>query len=113
MSMKIGILKVDQVHEDLIEAHQDYDDMFAALFKNVRSQWTMRVYDVLNSELPQELNECDGYLITGSQYSTYDDLPWIPGLEFVQRCHGAQKKLIGICFGHQMCTGPWGRIKFL
>lgn len=107
--MRIGILKVDSVHEELSAEHNDYDQMFAALFGEVRPTWSMRVYDVLKLELPQELEECDGFLITGSQYSTYEDLPWIPTLEkFIQRCHGAQKKLLGICFGHQIIAQALG-----
>ena len=107
--MRIGILKVDSVHEDLVADYNDYDQMFADLFERTRPQWQLELYDVLNLELPKDLNACDGYLITGSQYSTYDDLPWIPVLEkFVQRCHGAQKKLIGVCFGHQIIAQALG-----
>ena len=90
--MRIGILKVDRVHEELVEIHQDYDHMFRQLLNTIRPQWQINSYDVINGILPQDVTACDGYLITGSQYSTYDDLPWIPALEdFIRQCHQHQK----------------------
>jgi GMP synthase-like glutamine amidotransferase len=107
--MKIGLLKVDSVNEELIAVHKDYDHMFADLFSQKRPHWELVTYDIINSEFPQHLDVCDGYLVTGSQYSTYDDYSWIKDLElFIQRCHNAEKKLIGICFGHQLVAQALG-----
>ena len=47
--------------------------------------------------------DCDGYVITGSKKSVYDDEPWIHRLhDYVVSLHNAKAKLVGICFGHQM-----------
>ena len=45
----------------------------------------------------------NGYIITGSKMSVYEEIGWIKQLgEFVQELHKKKKKLIGICFGHQL-----------
>ena len=82
---------------------------FEQLLNTIRPQWQINSYDVINGILPQDVTACDGYLITGSQYSTYDDLPWIPALEdFIRQCHQHQKKLLGVCFGHQLVAHVLG-----
>lgn len=63
----------------------------------------------INRNSPQSLDECDGYVTTGSRHSVYDDIPWIERLkEFVRDLNGAQKKLVGICFGHQLIARALG-----
>lgn len=101
--MTIGILKTDNVHPQLMSEFGEYPAMFAQLLNSVDDKLTFVTYDVIQMEYPQDLNEVDAYLITGSKYSVYEDLNWIRRLgAFVQELHQAQKKLIGICFGHQL-----------
>jgi GMP synthase-like glutamine amidotransferase len=51
----------------------------------------------------------EGYVITGSRYSVYDDLPWIPRLaDFLRIEIDAGKKVVGICFGHQLLAHFFG-----
>ena len=60
-------------------------------------------YEVIASEYPNDIDEVDAYVITGSKLRVYDDVAWIKQLgQFVQRLHREKKKLVGICFGHQM-----------
>jgi GMP synthase-like glutamine amidotransferase len=60
-------------------------------------------------DYPAALDECDAYLITGSKVSAYDDIAWIHELKnFVRSIHQHQKKLIGICFGHQLIAAALG-----
>ena len=41
--------------------------------------------------------------VSNSGFSVYDDVPWIHKLKaFVKKLHENKKKLVGICFGHQM-----------
>jgi GMP synthase-like glutamine amidotransferase len=69
----------------------------------------IRDYDVQKGEYPATLDECDAYLITGSRESVYDDQPWIHRLaEFVRELDAARRKLVGICFGHQLIAHVLG-----
>ena len=67
------------------------------------------VYDVQQGEYPADIDEVDAYLITGSKSSVYDDEPWIATLmEFVRELDRRRKKLVGICFGHQLVAHALG-----
>lgn len=105
--MKLGILQTDHVRDPLRSGHGDYDDMFMGLFAG--QPIDVRIYNVLEDELPQAIDECDGYLITGSRYSAYDAEPWIQKLKaWVISAHQSRRKLIGICFGHQLIADALG-----
>lgn len=107
--MKIGILQCDSVLEALQPEFGDYPEMFADRLIAVAAEWQFMNYAVHLSEFPQSLDECDGYITTGSRHSVYDDIPWIERLEeFVRDLNGAQKKLVGICFGHQLIARALG-----
>ena len=41
----------------------------------------LRFYDVVLDHYPESIDECDGYLITGSKLSVYDAEDWIRKLE--------------------------------
>lgn len=101
--MKIGILKTDSVLSRFQPEFGDYPDMFETLLRKGGDDLTFVTYDVQEMPYPENLGECNGYLITGSKKSVYDDEPWIHRLAaFVRELHAAKKKTVGICFGHQM-----------
>ena len=105
----VGILKADSVLDDLKHTHGDYSDMFTRILSTDAHPCEVKVYDVEHLEYPPELDACDGYLITGSKRSVYEDEPWIQQLgDFVQALHKARKKLVGICFGHQLVAQVLG-----
>ncbi|MGE3682258.1 MAG: GMP synthase [Bdellovibrionales bacterium] len=61
------------------------------------------MYDAGLGHLPESIEEAELWIITGSAKAAYDTDSWIVALgEFVRACHTARKKLIGICFGHQL-----------
>jgi GMP synthase-like glutamine amidotransferase len=83
--------------------------MFIALLGQVDPNLEFRVYDVEQGEYPADIDEVDAYLITGSKSSVYDDKPWIATLmEFVRELDRRRKKLVGICFGHQLVAQALG-----
>lgn len=107
--MKIGILKADSVRPSLAGEYGEYPDMFMALLLRADPQLRFSVYDVQHGEYPRQLDEVDAYLMTGSKASVYEDQAWIHELaDFVRRLHGAEKKMLGICFGHQMIAHALG-----
>ncbi|CAA0114564.1 Gamma-glutamyl-L-1-hydroxyisopropylamide hydrolase [Halioglobus japonicus] len=101
--MKLGILKTDAVRPEWVPEFGEYPDMFVALLRQVDPDLEFAVYDVEQGQYPADIDEVDGYIITGSKSSAYDDKPWIATLmEFVRQLHSRRKKLVGICFGHQL-----------
>ena len=107
--MRIGILKTDAVREELVDEFGEYPDMFQALLSSVDPALEFAIYDVEVGEYPEDINEVDAYLITGSKSSVYEDKDWIKRLEaFVREIRASGKKLIGICFGHQMVAQALG-----
>ena len=107
--MRIGILKTDAVRDDLVGEFGEYPDMFESLLGPLAPEFEFVTYDVEQGEFPRDINEVDGYLITGSKSSVYEDKPWIHKLNaFVQALHAQEKKLVGICFGHQMVAQALG-----
>jgi GMP synthase-like glutamine amidotransferase len=107
--MKIGILKTDAVREEWVRRFGEYPDMFRELLREGDENLEFEVYDVRHGEYPEDIDEVDAYLITGSRHSVYDDLPWIPPLlEFIRELHRRRKKTLGICFGHQAVAHALG-----
>jgi len=101
--MKLGILKTDTVLPEWVPEYGEYPDMFITLLGRLDPSLEFVVYDVEHGEYPADIDEVDGYLITGSKSSVYDDKPWIHRLmAFVRELHARRKKLVGICFGHQL-----------
>ncbi|KAF8971972.1 hypothetical protein BGZ46_010193 [Entomortierella lignicola] len=62
-------------------------------------------FDVREDKYPDNINDWDAIMISGSASNAYDDLPWINKLvEYVQNFPRSNEspKIIGICFGHQI-----------
>ncbi|HAK52262.1 MAG TPA: GMP synthase [Gammaproteobacteria bacterium] len=101
--MIIGILQADSVLPQLQENHGDYPGMFVDLLSATGEDLQFRYYNVEAMTYPVDVDECDGYLITGSKQSVYDQDSWIQRLgEFVVILNEREKPTIGVCFGHQL-----------
>lgn len=107
--MKLGILRTDTVRDDLVEEFGEYPDMFRALLAAVDPSLEFVVYDVERGEYPDDIDDVDAYLMTGSKSSVYEEKAWIHRLsDFVRELHQRRKGLVGICFGHQMVAHALG-----
>ncbi len=107
--MNIGILQCDQVESELIAVHGTYLEMYIKLLQQAGPNLTFTVYDVRHGELPSHLDAADAYIITGSRHGVNDGLSWIAALEeLVRSLHARRKKVIGICFGHQLIAKALG-----
>jgi len=107
--MHIGILQADQHDIHIEQQYGTYSDMFQHLFYQVDNQVNFTTYQVIDKKYPEAINECDGYLITGSKESVYDNHPWIDTLrKFIVDISHHDTKLIGICFGHQIIADALG-----
>jgi len=107
--MHLGILRTDSVRSDWVGTYGEYPDMFECLLRAQDPTLTFTTWDAEAGALPDRTDEADGYLITGSKSSVYDDKDWIRALEdFVRILHAERRKLIGICFGHQLVAQALG-----
>jgi len=105
--MLIGILQTGQSPDMLAPTAGDYPDMFVRLLADQGLQF--RTWRVLDMDLPADVHECDGWLITGSRFGVYEDHPFIKPLEdFIRRAYAAQVPMVGICFGHQIIAQAMG-----
>ncbi|MEM1142537.1 MAG: GMP synthase [Pseudomonadota bacterium] len=103
--MKLGILKTDEVRPEWVDEYGEYPDMFIELLGTRDPSLRFEVYDAMEQEYPEYIDDVDAYLITGSKFGVYDDLEWIHRLtDYVRDLHQAGKKIVGICFGHQLMT---------
>ena len=108
-NLTIGILLTDHVLDDLQPKHGDQDDFYFKIFGEADINIKLKIYDVTLNNYPSDMDECDGYLITGSKLSVYDDVRWIRDLEQYIRVLNEQKKfLLGVCFGHQLIAKALG-----
>ena len=108
-NLTIGILLTDHVLDDLQPKHGDQDDFYFKIFGEADINIKLKIYDVTLNNYPLDMHECDGYLITGSKLSVYDDVKWIKDLEQYIRVLNEQKKfLLGVCFGHQLIAKALG-----
>lgn len=63
--------------------------------------------DARLGEFPE--GDWDGVVITGSAFSTYEELDWIAGAEeYLRRLAARGVPLYGVCFGHQLLAQAFG-----
>lgn len=108
--MRIGILQAGIAVPSLVARFGEYPAMFERLLRPAMgAEAAFESFDVPQGHLPAGIGDCDGYLITGSPASVYDDEPWIRALAaFVRRLHRARARTVGVCFGHQMIAHALG-----
>lgn len=107
--MKIGILETGLPPTELSSVYGRYGEMFAQFIGDSDNTFSFEVFTVLEDQFPDDISLCDGYLITGSKFGAYEDLPWIHRLKaLVREIHQAELPLIGVCFGHQVIAEALG-----
>ncbi|MCF8167129.1 MAG: amidotransferase [Rhodoferax sp.] len=113
--MKLCILDNDNLDDQLAPRYHSFGSMFQRLFLEAGAQhWCMDVFNTTRGEYPATFDDYDAVLLTGSHADSFSDLPWVVELRRqVSLLLKQRKKLVGICFGHQLialCMGaPVGR----
>ena len=77
MSLHIGILACDHVDQEYIAKFGDYPEMFTKLVKAQETAVEISVYSLVTDQFPEDINISDAYIITGSRFGVYEDIPWI------------------------------------
>lgn len=96
---RIAILLADENLPALYQNKQTLPILFSKFFS--APQYQVTFFNTLQSELPQKPAQYDACIITGSKHSVLNREPWANKLyDFIVAAK--YKKLIGICYGHQM-----------
>ncbi|KAI5675722.1 hypothetical protein M9H77_06672 [Catharanthus roseus] len=89
-----------------------YFNVFVEAFGNEGERWDL--FRVVEGEFPgvNELQNYEGFVVSGSPYDAYGNEYWILKLCFLlQTLSHMKKKVLGICFGHQvLCRAFGGKI---
>jgi GMP synthase-like glutamine amidotransferase len=103
----IGLLRMCELSPPAIAAHGDYLTVFQDFF----GDHTSGLVDIPVHEgaTPGSVDDCDVWVISGSQASVFDDLDWIRTAEDITRDLIADERpTFGICFGHQLMARALG-----
>lgn len=108
--MRLGILNaLESPAVNYITWHGSTTGTYIHFLNSADAPFSYTPYLVSNGEFPATVDECDAYLITGSARGAYENEPWIATLiQFIRDCHEAGKKMVGICFGHQILAHALG-----
>ena len=107
--MKIGILQCDDVSASMQEAHGNYPGMFINMFRRVNPDIEFQIWRCHEGVFPENIDDADAWLITGSRYGAYDNYDWIETLsEFIRTLYSNNRKIVGVCFGHQLLAQALG-----
>ncbi|KAM7508369.1 hypothetical protein LguiA_018822 [Lonicera macranthoides] len=86
-----------------------YFNVFVEAFGEEGERWDL--FRVVEGEFPNkdDLQHYDGFVVSGSPYDAYANDSWILELcVLLQTLDSMQKKVLGICFGHQVSQVPMG-----
>ena len=105
--LRIGLLVCGRVRDEVAVEFGDYPELFQSLLGPYGVE--IVAYDVINGSVPASVSACDGWLVSGSAASTYDDLPWlVDTTAFVRSLVEHEAPLVAICFGHQLLAQAMG-----
>lgn len=107
--MKLGILAAGITPDELLGEFGSYADMVMELFDQAGCLFEYEVFDVRDGYFPCNVEQCDGWTITGSRFSVKQDLTWMRTLrQLILDAYAANKPMVGICFGHQIIADAFG-----
>lgn len=106
-SLNIAVLQAGRSPDSLIPEHGDYDDMCKTLLG--RKPHEAKTFAVLDNVFPENIENYDLLIITGSRHGVYEDHDWIPPLEaLIREAYAKSVKMLGLCFGHQIMAQALG-----
>ncbi|KAF4381085.1 hypothetical protein F8388_012007 [Cannabis sativa] len=106
---KFGLLLCADDTDYVKKMYGGYYGVFVRMLKEEGETWDM--YRVTRGEYPDEdeLESYDGFVISGSRKDAHSNEPWISRLLiFLKKLDSMKKKVLGICFGHQILSRALG-----
>jgi GMP synthase-like glutamine amidotransferase len=107
--LKIAILDNDNLDPAVVDTYTSYGAMTEKMFAAAGVPWRFERFNTTRGEYPDSFDAYDAVLLTGSKADSFSDEPWVRTLrERVGELLAQRKKLLGICFGHQLiayCLG--------
>lgn len=108
-SRRYALLLAAQDSEYVLKAYGGYFNVFVSAFGGgeCKEEEAWDMFRAVDGELPaaEALAGYDGFVISGSPHDAYADELWILRLCLLVRdLVAARKRVLGICFGHQVST---------
>ncbi|KAL1372077.1 hypothetical protein HN51_002237 [Arachis hypogaea] len=109
---RYGLLQAAKDPEYVKKMYGGYLKVYAEAFGEEGASWDL--FRVCEGEFPEisELHKYDGFVVSGSSNDAFGNDYWILKLCFLlQILDAMEKKILGICFGHQvLCRALGGRV---
>lgn len=107
--MKLCVLDNDVLDPAVAPIYGSYGEMFVRVLREAGADWSFEVFNTVRGQYPAFFDDYDAVLLTGSRADAFSQEPWVLALrQRVEQLLQADKKLIGVCFGHQLialCLG--------
>lgn len=103
------MLDNDVLDPEVAPIYRSYGAMFVRLLSAAGADWTFHLFNTTQRQYPVSFDDYDAVLLTGSRADAFSQEPWVLELrQRVEQLLQAKKKLVGVCFGHQLialCLG--------
>ena len=107
--MKLCILDNDDLDPAAVPIWGSYATMFERLLRDAGFQGDVEAFSARHAQYPDSFDAYDVVLLTGSRADAFSKEPWVVDLcSRVSALLEQKKRLIGVCFGHQLiahCLG--------
>jgi len=107
--VKVCILDNDNLDPAVVDTYVSYGAMTEVMFAAAGVPWQFERFNTTQGAYPDDFDAYDAVLLTGSRADSFSDEPWVRTLrDKVAGLLLQRKKLLGICFGHQLialCLG--------
>jgi GMP synthase-like glutamine amidotransferase len=107
--MKLCILDNDDLDPAAVPIWGSYATMFERLLRDAGFQGDVEAFSARHAQYPDSFDAYDVVMLTGSRADAFSKEPWVVDLcSRVSALLEQKKRLIGVCFGHQLiahCLG--------
>lgn len=108
--IKLCILDNDTLDPSVAPTYVSYGAMLEKVLRNAgAADWQMDFFSTEQQQYPDSFDAYDAVLLTGSKADSFSNEAWVVELRRrVTELLASNKKLLGVCFGHQLiayCLG--------